>query len=72
MDCSVWPKTAEVLQPVDQLLVKWNAANAKLEAAEQAFVKKGKKERPLARVGGCCCCGGERLSLGHVQGHRVW
>ena len=46
------------LQSVDLLLFKWNNACRLLEAAEQTFVDKGKKERPQTRVGGCCCCGG--------------
>lgn len=54
------------MQKLDLLLFKWNKASAQLEAAELAWEEQGKKDRPEARVHGCCCCGGA-LNFGGMQ-----
>ncbi len=45
------------LQAVDLLLLKWDAAYRKLEAAEAAYEASGQKKRPQHRLGRCGCSG---------------
>ena len=43
--------------------MKWNSDSAKLQVAEMLFEASGCKQRPLTRVGGCCCLGGMAAHL---------
>ncbi|KAK9804567.1 hypothetical protein WJX73_000229 [Symbiochloris irregularis] len=69
----LFPNTFQDILPVynhkklDLLLLKWNKACAKLEAAEAAFLG---GQRPQCRIGGCCCCGGEMVdAIDHWAEH---